>query len=116
MAGWWAFAAPRPGRFVNRPYSDVGGMPVGIAGPAGRRACAVPRPGCPQGTPLRWFWWVVGYQWALLGRPALAGDRTWRYGVFWCVSNRMAAIRRAVSAKCWTSSGLRGRRRMVRSR
>ena len=28
----------------------------------------------------------------------------------------IAAIRRAVSAKCWTSSGLRGRRRMVRSR
>ena len=28
----------------------------------------------------------------------------------------MAAIRRAVSVKCWTSSGSRGRPRMLRSR
>ena len=48
------------------------------------------------------------------GRPT-AGDKPQPY-IFRCVSSRMAAIRRAVSAKCWTSSGLRGRRRMARSR
>ena len=47
-------------------------------------------------------------------RPT-AGDKPQPYILRW-VSTRMAAIRRAVSAKCWTSSGLRGRRRMVRSR
>ena len=45
-------------------------MPVGTVVPAGRRACAVPRLGCPQGTPLRLFWRVVGRQWELRGRPA----------------------------------------------
>ena len=48
------------------------------------------------------------------GRPT-AGDKPQPYILRW-VSSRMAAMRRAVSAKCWTSSGLRGRRRMVRSR
>ena len=85
--GWWPAGAglPRPGRgrFVNRPYSDVGG------------------------------WWdASGHHWS---GAATAADKPQPY-ILRCVSNRMPAIRRAVSAKCWTSSGLRGRRRMVRSR
>ena len=40
---------------------------------AGRWAFAAPRPGCPQGTPLRWFWWLVGRRWALRGRPVDIG-------------------------------------------
>ena len=42
---------------------------------AGWWAFAMPRPGCPQGTPLRWFWWVVGCQWELRGRPAHGGGQ-----------------------------------------
>ena len=37
---------------------------------AGRWAFAAPLPRCPQGTPLRLFWQVVGCQWAIRGRPA----------------------------------------------
>ena len=144
VAGRRGFAAPRPRRFVNRPYGDVGGMPVSTTGlpspwtPAfagvtnwawrndhmGGRPAGVcrappkairespygdvggmpvsttglpspwtpafagvtnwgwrndhtggrppgftaPRPGCPQGAPLRLFWQVVGRHWAIQGR------------------------------------------------
>ena len=45
-------------------------MSVGAAGPAGRLACAMPRPGCPQGTHLRLFWRLVRRQLESRGGPA----------------------------------------------
>ena len=45
-----------------RENDEVGWWPAGVGLPR-------PRPGCPQGTPLRLFWRMVGRRWALLGRP-----------------------------------------------
>ena len=106
----------RPLRFpLNRPENDVGGMPVGTVVPAERRRVPRPAQGAHEGHPYGGFgeWWDASGNYGA-GRPT-AGDKPQPY-IFRWVSRRMPAIRRAVSAKCWTSSGLRGRRRMVRSR
>ena len=110
LRGVMVRGSPRPSPLDSRfrENDEVGWWPAGVG---------LPRPaqGAHKGHPYGGFggWWdASGHYWA--GRPT-AGDKPQPYILRW-VSTRMAAIRRAVSAKCCTSSGLRGRRRIVRSR
>ena len=109
FAGRWCLDSRLRGNDeVGGGNDEVGWWPAG-----GGLPC--PAQGAHKGHPYGGFgeWWdASGHYWA--GRPA-AGDKPQPY-IFRWVSWRMPAMRRAVSARCWTSSGLRGRRRMVRSR
>ena len=102
----WCRPSPLDSRF--RENDEVGWWPAG-----GGLPC--PAQGAHKGHPYGGFggWWDASGNYGA-GRPTVGGKP--QPYIFRWVSRRMPAMRRAVSAKCWTSSGLRGRRRMVRSR